>query len=196
MKKRQHLRNKNHSDQNKNINLRYGWILQLIYFSFQLLLFCHILACCWYYLSNNQTEEGWIYEIFPVFTQATYQYSKIHQYITSFYFILTTVLTIGYGDIFPITKNERLFVIFIILGGIVYGVILTKLRSILSSRALRAKFNKDRMLELRSFLNNKNNLPTSLKFAAQVANYWIYFYYLLSILILASEVNIFFAFLQ
>ena len=34
------------------------------------------------------------------------------------YFALTTISTVGYGDRVPVSKIERIFVIFIMLGGV------------------------------------------------------------------------------
>ncbi len=36
------------------------------------------------------------------------------------YFVLTTLATIGYGDMYPVNKPERIFVIFIMLGGVAF----------------------------------------------------------------------------
>ena len=36
------------------------------------------------------------------------------------YYELTTLSTVGYGDIFPISNNEQLFAIFFIGGGIIF----------------------------------------------------------------------------
>ena len=44
------------------------------------------------------------------------------QYLTAFYWAVTTLTTIGYGDIVPITKSEKIYCIFVmLLGGGFYG---------------------------------------------------------------------------
>ena len=37
------------------------------------------------------------------------------QYVTSIYWAITTMITVGYGDIVPITKTERIFAMFIMI---------------------------------------------------------------------------------
>ena len=40
--------------------------------------------------------------------------------MVSCYFALTTLSTVGYGDYFPISNEERLFAILIMLGGVAF----------------------------------------------------------------------------
>jgi len=40
--------------------------------------------------------------------------------VTSCYFSITTLSTVGYGDLYPISTAERLIVIIIMLGGVAY----------------------------------------------------------------------------
>ena len=41
------------------------------------------------------------------------------QYITSFYFTITTITTVGYGDISAGTTSEKIICIFIMLIGVI-----------------------------------------------------------------------------
>ena len=40
-------------------------------------------------------------------------------YVTSFYFTTTTILTVGYGDITPISITEKILCIFLMIIGVV-----------------------------------------------------------------------------
>ena len=42
------------------------------------------------------------------------------QLLISCYYVLTTLSTVGYGDYFPISNNERVFAIFLMLGGVAF----------------------------------------------------------------------------
>ena len=43
---------------------------------------------------------------------------KSDQYLTSFYFIITTFSTVGYGDISATNKLEKVFCIIVMCGGV------------------------------------------------------------------------------
>ena len=44
----------------------------------------------------------------------------VQKLILSSYFALTTLSTVGYGDYFPVSKEEKIFVIFIMLAGVAF----------------------------------------------------------------------------
>ena len=50
------------------------------------------------------------------------------KYITSFYFLLTTMTTVGYGDIVCISSIERIFhIILLAIGTIIYTFLVSKI---------------------------------------------------------------------
>ena len=56
-------------------------------------------------------------------------------YITSLYFILVTIFTVGYGDILPINTWEKLtIIIFMFIGNILYSYAISSLSTIFSER--------------------------------------------------------------
>lgn len=44
--------------------------------------------------------------------------SEFELYVASYYFVVTTIATVGYGDITPKTVSERIFCIVIMLLGV------------------------------------------------------------------------------
>lgn len=55
------------------------------------------------------------------------------RYIYSFYFALTTMLTVGYGDIAPTTKLELVIVMMVqIFGVVVFAYVINEIGSTLS----------------------------------------------------------------
>lgn len=72
-------------------------------------LLLHCFACLWiffYINSSNNNEISWETRFSPEISDS------LSLYVTSFYFCLTTLLSVGYGDIIPTNIIERLFVVF------------------------------------------------------------------------------------
>jgi hypothetical protein len=69
---------------------------------------CHILASAWLYIGLNKLahNEGWITRLDRL-SPIDKDYSTL--YIASLYFILTSLSTVGYGDIAGTTDEEYLF---------------------------------------------------------------------------------------
>lgn len=55
---------------------------------------------------NDEDPDNWIA------ASGIDRYSKFDQYISSMYFAFTTIVSVGYGDILPVTKFERIFCMF------------------------------------------------------------------------------------
>jgi voltage-gated potassium channel len=97
-------------------------ILIMVFFGFM-----HYEACIFFYLgsrSNDKGEANWI-------SDAGIQDDRPgDQYWTAIYFAVTTVTTVGYGDISPVSKDERVFVSVMmlcatILHAVVFGSVTT-----------------------------------------------------------------------
>ena len=91
----------------------------------------HFCGCGFCFVAEITSKSGidnWLYNF-------GYEHSDwIEKYITSLYWAVITMSTVGYGDIFPINKYEKLFVIivnFISCG--VFAYCLNKISSILGS---------------------------------------------------------------
>ena len=70
----------------------------------------HILACLWHFVGNNQGDTGpsWL-----VFYGIEHEHWYI-KYLYSYYYVVISMNTVGYGDLVPQTVYERLFTIFFI----------------------------------------------------------------------------------
>lgn len=88
---------------------------RLLYFFLVFVLIVHLISCLWFFIGRVSSDyENWIvkYKI---------QDSEIgSQYLASFYWTITTLTTVGYGDILPANSIERFFCIFVMLGGVFF----------------------------------------------------------------------------
>lgn len=91
-------------------------LLKSVYF---IIFVSHFCACAWHYIgeiqvSHYKQDNSWLlfYGIYEETWQTKYTYS--------FYFSTITTLTVGYGDIGPVTNLERVFVVIVAL--IICGV--------------------------------------------------------------------------
>ena len=159
-----------------------GVILSLIVF-----LFCHLIACTWYYVGTFDVEadagahspalKGWVNSYFdpesctsppppppppPNATSACVQQTSTQdtRYITSIYWSMMTISTVGYGDIPVTTDIEKIVAITTMLfGALVFAAITGQLSSrFMATMGAEQAFNT-RMDEVRQYLRERN-VPT------------------------------------
>ena len=95
-------------------------LFSIFVFLFRIFSFLHILICIHIFL-GWQSYPNWMTHI-NIFDE-----DIITKYISSFYFIIETMTTVGYGDIICISSIERFFQLILLSIGIVtYSFIITK----------------------------------------------------------------------
>lgn len=88
-------------------------LIRFIKLILTLLMVIHIFACV--YILIGQTHDGWLTNTLDYANEAE-KFSRY--YITSFYQIVTTFTTVGFGDIVPIRINETVYIMFAQLVGL------------------------------------------------------------------------------
>lgn len=88
---------------------------RFLYMMFIYLLAQHIIACLWIYVArfNEESRKNWIYEY------GMTDCSNYELYVSAFYFTVTTIVTVGYGDITAVSNGEKIVCIFLMLIGVI-----------------------------------------------------------------------------
>jgi len=89
---------------------------------------CHIMGCFWVLVGRYSLDVGevsWLESDIngPYVMKDTTGGKHVYSiYLAAFYYSLTTMTSIGYGEITPRNDSERLFAVFLeIVGAIIYG---------------------------------------------------------------------------
>ena len=86
---------------------------RLFFFVMSFLLICHIVSCMWVLTTTlyEDKSQTWVSEYVD--------YTTPNLYLTSIYFTITTITTVGYGDISISTPLEKIFCIIVMLIGVI-----------------------------------------------------------------------------
>jgi Trk-type K+ transport system membrane component len=131
---------------------------RLLFLSMLFFLMIHIIACFWIFIAkfDEFSKENWIYS-------KGYQDLSVYDlYVASFYFSVTTIVTVGYGDITAISSGEKLIAVFLmVIGVIAFSFATGALGNILANIDSSEAKLKEKMTTLND-INNKYNLDKKL----------------------------------
>jgi len=120
-------------------------LVQLLFFFSMALLGCHFIACMFIFLARMEefAPDSWTGRL----GLDTSQQAEL--YVSGLYYILTTLTTVGYGDIVPVTKYERVFCLVIMLFGVfIYSYTIGSLINIMATSNQRRNKLQKRMKTL------------------------------------------------
>nr|ALX27201.1 outward rectifying K+ channel [Ammopiptanthus mongolicus] len=147
-------------EKNVRINYLFTRIVKLLVVE----LYCtHTAACIFYYLATTTppSEEGytWIGSL----KMGDYSYSNFRhldlwkRYVTSLYFAIVTMATVGYGDIHAVNVREMIFVMIYVSFDMILGAYLLGNMTALIVKGSKTEMFRDKMTEIIKYMN-KNNL--------------------------------------
>ncbi|KAJ4960497.1 hypothetical protein NE237_020407 [Protea cynaroides] len=132
------------------------------------LYYTHTAACIFYYLATTlpPSKEGhtWIGSL----KMGDYSYSNFRQidiskrYITSLYFAIVSMATIGYGDIHAVNIREMIFIMIFISSDMILGAYLIGNMTALIVKGSKTEMFRDKMADLIKYLN-KNKLGKEIR---------------------------------
>jgi voltage-gated potassium channel len=141
-------------------------VLRVIKYFVSILLLLHWLACFWFYsaFASGFPAESWV-------VRAGIQSADaISQYIRSLYWTITTMTTVGYGDITPGRTVEYVLAgIIMLMGASLYAFIIGSIASLLNSINAAKNRHWERIESVTDFLRDQK-VPADLN--AEVRNFY------------------------
>ncbi|EAR98954.3 cation channel family protein (macronuclear) [Tetrahymena thermophila SB210] len=129
---------------------RFPFCFQITKLIFLVFLLAHINGCIFNQVAKN-LDESWL-------TKNNINNADWYvRYINSVYFSFISMVTVGYGDITPISLQEKIFVIFMVAYSCgVFGYIVSSIGNIFTERAqVKAKF-KSQLVDIIQYMRTRN----------------------------------------
>ncbi|MES0488899.1 MAG: ion transporter [Leptospirales bacterium] len=121
-------------------------VLRLIFLIFWILMVAHYIACGWLYITGIPESSD-----------------NVSAYIQSLYWTITTMTTIGYGDITPQNNLQTLFTIGIeIIGAGMYGFLIGNIANLIANIDIAKAQFREKLERVNTFLKYRN-IPDALQ---------------------------------
>lgn len=150
-----------------------GYLLRMLRMLFVFFLLAHWVACIWFALgasasSSSDGVEGWLAGLTPPLDPR--QDPFLDLYLTSLYWVITTWISVGYGDIVAKTDAEKCFAMgAMVLGAVVYASIFGTVALLLQSLGRLDNIFKAKLESVNSYMADLG-LPLPLQ--VRVRNYY------------------------
>ncbi|CAN8232817.1 unnamed protein product [Cochlearia groenlandica] len=152
-------------EKDTRINYLFTRILKLLFVE----VYCtHTAACIFYYLATTLPPENEGYTWIGSLKLGDYSYENFRsidlwkRYITSLYFAIVTMATVGYGDIHAVNLREMIFVMIYVSFDMVLGAYLIGNITALIVKGSNTERFRDKMNDLISFMN-RNKLGRDIR---------------------------------
>jgi Cyclic nucleotide-binding domain/Ion channel len=124
--------------------VQHAQILRLVFFVCWLFITAHWLACGWLAIGGIDMEAD--------------DFSK---YLRALYWCITTLATVGYGDIVPKTNLQTVYTMVVMLLGVgVYGYVIGNVTNLVANIDLAKTHYREKMERLAAFMRYRNIPPT------------------------------------
>ncbi|XP_037073540.1 potassium voltage-gated channel protein eag-like [Pollicipes pollicipes] len=150
--------------------LEYGAAMLILLLCFYMLV-AHWLACIWYSIGLSDADNGvtysWLWKLANI-TQSPYSYvwsnetmapilvngpSRKTMYVTSLYFTMTCMTSVGFGNVAAETDNEKIFTIcMMIIAALLYATIFGHVTTIIQQMTSATAKYHDMLNNVREFM--------------------------------------------
>jgi len=130
-----------------NANVINASVLRMAFLAFWITIFAHWVACGWIVLGAGNIGAEW-------------RGDHALLYIRSLYWAVTTIATIGYGDITPQTPVETVYTIFVeILGAGIYGYVIAIFASLIAKLDVARNHFTEHLEKINTFMRLRKIPP-------------------------------------
>ncbi|EWS73856.1 cation channel family protein (macronuclear) [Tetrahymena thermophila SB210] len=148
----------------------YNFLVDLLTLFVEITLLCHLFACAWFmigdYQQNNEMLNNWVNVNNLVGSSIS------SQYVSSIYFSVVTIGTIGYGDIVAKSDIEKVFICFMaIFTSVIFGYILTNIQNVYKDYHSKRKVYIRHLAELNNYLYSRDVNPHLQQMARKYLKY-------------------------
>lgn len=137
-------------------------IFLFIRLMFVIFFLAHWTACLWYYVSVNEmlnTNETWVSHVMDSSEHRTFDL-----YVTAIYFTFSTMSTVGYGDVHPYSRNEKIFgILTMVLACAVFAYTVGSIGSLITKSSFEESEHRSRVISVNRYMKKKD-VPGSTQF--------------------------------
>lgn len=133
-----------------NANVVNASLLRMLFLAFWVSLFAHWAACGWIAVGAGNITDEW-------------KTTESLLYLRSLYWAVTTLVTIGYGDITPVTPKQTIFAIIVeLLGAGLYGYVIAIFASLVAKLDVARTHFTEKIEKMNTFMRFRK-IPSDLQ---------------------------------